>query len=114
MIGEILASKGKGINFKYGSAIGRINTDESSFNKDLATITNLYVNEASIFLEEMRNVVSPTIKLFSELITNNFNKNSVNPTSKYNLKLIGDVELFDLLKDDGKLNVVGNGLLPQV
>ena len=75
MIGEILASKGKGINFKYGSAIGRINTDESSFNEDLATITNLYVNEASIFLEEMRNVVSPTIKLFSELITNNFNKN---------------------------------------
>lgn len=113
MISEILTNKGKGINFKYGSAIGRINTDESSFNEDLGTITNLYVNEANIFLEEMRNVVSPTIKLFSELITNNFNKNSVNLTSKYNLKLVGDVELFDLLKDDGKLSVIGNGLLPQ-
>lgn len=113
MIGEILAGKGKGINFKYGSAIGRVNTDESSYNEDLATITNLYVNEANIFLEEMRNVVSPTIKLFNDLITNNFNKNLVESASRYNLKLIGDVELFDTLKEDGKLNLVGNGLLPQ-
>ncbi len=111
MIAEILAGKGKGINFKYGSAIGRINTDESSYNEDLATITNLYVTEATIFLEEMKTIVSPTIKLFNELITSNFNNNAVNLIPSYKLNLLGDVELFDLIED--KLTIVGNGLLPQ-
>lgn len=113
MISEILASQGKGLNFKYGSAIGRINTDESSFTEDLATITNLYVNESNIFLEEMRTIVSPTIKLFNELITSNFNNNAVNLVPRYKLNLIGDVELFDMLEEEGKLNLVGNGLLPK-
>lgn len=111
MIAEILAGKGKGINFKYGSAIGRINTDESSYNEDLATITNLYVTEATIFLEEMKTIVSPTIKLFNELITSNFNNNAVNLIPSYKLNLLGDVELFELIED--KLTIVGNGLLPQ-
>lgn len=111
MISRLLADAGKGLNFKYGSAISRVNTDESSYNEDLATITNLYVNEANIFLEEMRNIVSPTIKLFNELITNNFNKNTVNLISRYKLNLLGDVELFDIIEDNLKL--VGNGLLPK-
>lgn len=113
MISMLLSQKGKGINFKYGSAISRINTDESSFNEDLGVITKLYLTEATIFMDEMRNVVSPTIKAISDLLTENFDKNRIDLKPKFNINIIGYVELFEHLKDEGKLNVVGNGILPK-
>lgn len=113
MISMLLSQKGKGINFKYGSAISRINTDESSFNEDLGVITKLYLTEATIFMDEMRNVVSPTIKAISDLLAENFDKNRVDLKPKFNINIIGYVELFEHLKDEGKLNVVGNGILPK-
>lgn len=113
MISMLLSQKGKGINFKYGSAISRINTDESSFNEDLGVITKMYITEATIFMDEMRNVVSPTIKAISDLLTENFDRNRVDLKPKFNINIIGYVELFEHLKDEGKLNVVGNGILPK-
>lgn len=113
MISMLLSQKGKGINFKYGSAISRINTDESSLNEDLGVITKLYLTEATIFMDEMRNVVSPTIKAISDLLTENFDKNRVDLKPKFNINIIGYVELFEHLKDEGKLNVVGSGILPK-
>lgn len=114
MIGHLLASKGLGIQYKFGSALSKINqANENIVVEDLDTIASLYIKEANTFIEEMRNKVSPSIKLIDELITNNFNKVTVDIKSKYNLKIIGDVELFNYLEDNNKLEVIGNGALPK-
>ena len=114
MIGHLLAAKGLGIQYKFGSALSKINqANENIVVEDLDTIASLYIKEANTFIEEMRNKVSPSIKLIDELITNNFNKVTVDIKSKYNLKIIGDVELFNYLEDNNKLEVIGNGALPK-
>lgn len=113
MIGHLLASKGLGLQYKYGSALSKINNNENVVNEDLDTIASLYIKEANIFIEEMRTKISPSIKLIEELITNNFNKVTTDIKSKYNLKIIGEIELFNYLDENGKLDVIGNGSLPK-
>lgn len=113
MISTILAEKNRAITFKHGSALSKINVHDETFNHDLDVIARLYHTEAEIFLSDMKLCISPNIKKLCDLITNNFESNRIPLVSKYNVKLIGEVELFTYLQEENKLDVIGNGLLPK-
>lgn len=108
-----LEENGYHVEFKSGSALSKISPLMAKNREDdIDVIVGLYVNESTIFLSELRNVVRPTI---SSLIASfdDAKRVKIKTTgSNYNIKLVGDVELFDSLKDSNKLNVVGAGSLP--
>lgn len=109
----LLEENGYHVDFKSGSALSKISSlNNKAREDDINLIVDLYSNESTIFLTELRELVRPTL---TALITSFDDVKRVklkNSGSNYNIKLVNEVELFTHLESSNKLTVVGNGNIP--
>lgn len=109
---NMLSEKGYKINFMPGSAISKINVHPDVINFDIDEIVRLYLNESVMFLTEMKDMVKPTLIKLVNMFNEDKTAKLVTGKSRYDIKLLNNVELFDFLADNGRLGIIGNGEIP--
>ena len=109
---NMLSEKGYKINFMAGSAISKINVHPDVINFDIDEIVRLYLTESVMFLTEMKDMVKPVIVNLVTMFNEDKTAKLVTGKSKYDVKLLNNVELFDFLADNGRLGIIGNGEIP--
>lgn len=99
------------LKYKHGSALSMICRTENC-SSDIDEVVRLYVNEATLFNNDMKNIVKPTLAKLINMFNEEKTKKLVHSGTNYKLVLVNNVDAFDYLEEQKKLYFTGDGSLP--
>jgi len=113
MLSSLLSNKKFELNFVSGSILEGINTSsEEATVTDIGAIGSMYGKNVAGFLNTVRNEIIPAMGKAEDLLMGSIGSKDFSIKNTYNIVKLTLPTLFSNLKDNGGLNLVGNGMLP--